>query len=158
MDKALRFKGLICDLDTNFGSATSVASRPDAGRLGGSCKRRWSRSTNAPPFCMDIAATTTAGSPIIERLLRIAPPVWCSDFYFHSRRQVTVPLTKGRNRIWIADASASLIASFARGITGDGAATLNPGQTRQTEGLIPKLKLVKPDDIAAESSISCRSA
>lgn len=72
--------------------------------------------------------------------------------------QATVPLTKGRNRIWIADASASLIASFASGITGDGAATLNPGQTRQTEGLIPKLKLVKPDDIAAESSISCRSA
>ena len=48
---------------------------------------------------------------------------------------------------WIADASQSLIASFASGITKDMAAVraalLQPWSNGQTEGRITKLKLVK---------------
>ena len=48
---------------------------------------------------------------------------------------------------WITDASASLIASFANGITRDRravrAAITEPWSNGQTEGQITKLKLVK---------------
>jgi transposase len=54
---------------------------------------------------------------------------------------------KDAARPWIAEASPSLIASFARGITSDRAAVLaaitQPWSNGQAEGQITKLKLVK---------------
>lgn len=64
--------------------------------------------------------------------------------WFHSmiRKQIAPNL-----EAWIADASASLIASFASGIARDGTvvrtAITEPWSNGQTEGQITKLKLVK---------------
>jgi transposase len=56
---------------------------------------------------------------------------------------------------WIAEASASLIASFAAGISKDkaevAAAMTQPWSNGQTEGQITKLKLVKRQIVARRS-------
>ncbi|KKC32249.1 transposase, partial [Devosia psychrophila] len=83
-----------------------------------------------------IAAIET-GVPMLAEARRII-----DDFHVMIRKKDVARLDP-----WIAEAGASLIASFARGITNDKsairAAITQPWSNGQVEGQITKLKLVK---------------
>lgn len=82
-------------------------------------------------------AVIEAGVPMLADARRIM-----NDFHVMIRKKDAARLDP-----WIAEASPSLIASFARGITNDKsavrAAITQPWSNGQTEGQITKLKLVK---------------
>jgi transposase len=82
-------------------------------------------------------AAIEAGVPLLAEARRLT-----DDFHVMIRKKDAARLDP-----WIAEASPSLIASFARGITSDRAAVLaaitQPWSNGQAEGQITKLKLVK---------------
>jgi transposase len=82
-------------------------------------------------------AVIEAGVPMLADARRIM-----NDFHVMIRKKDVARLDP-----WITEASPSLIASFARGITNDKsavrAAITQPWSNGQTEGQITKLKLVK---------------
>ena len=82
-------------------------------------------------------AVIEAGVPMLAQARRII-----NDFHVMIRKKDVARLDP-----WITEASPSLIASFARGITNDksavSAAITQPWSNGQTEGQINKLKLVK---------------
>jgi transposase len=97
-----------------------------------------------------VIAAIEAGAPMLVKARDLV-----DRFHAMIRKKTTPDLEP-----WIADADTSLLASFASGIRRDHAAVraaiAEPWSNGQTEGQITKLKLVKRQSMAVESSISCR--